>query len=79
MQDYRQTHRQVHTTQAKSKDVFDYSEETITRLTRKIQPKSLSFDDQIRIHHHNIEQENDNKENRNDDVENFNQPGKDNE
>ena len=58
--------------------MFDYSEETITRLTRRIKPKSLAFDDQITIHQHSIEQESDKKENEGND-ENSDQSGNDNE
>lgn len=39
--------------------MFDYSEETITRLTRRIKPKSLAFDDHVRVHQHNIDQDSD--------------------
>lgn len=48
----------MHTAHTERKDVFDYSDETIRRFTRRIKPKSLAFDDQVRIHHHSVEQEN---------------------
>ena len=47
----------MHTAHTEKTDVFDYSEETIRRFTRRIKPKSLAFDDQVRIHQHSIEQE----------------------
>ena len=48
----------MHTADTERKDVFDYSEETIRRFTRRIKPKSLAFDDQVRIHQQSAEQEN---------------------
>ena len=40
--------------------MFDYSEETIKQYTRRIKPKSLAFDDQVRVHQHSEdEREND--------------------
>ena len=53
--------------------MFDYSEETIRKLTRRIKPKSLAFDDQIRIHQHGVKQESQV------DDENSSQHGKENE
>ena len=37
-------------TEAKRKDVFDYSEETIVKLTKRVHPKTLTFDDQVEVH-----------------------------
>lgn len=76
IQDLR-SHKEVRTAQTERRDVFDYSEETITRLTTRIMPKSLSFDDQVRVHHHSIEQES--KENGGGDDENSNPSEKENE
>ena len=73
IQDLRQIHRNLHTThaQADRKNVFDYSEETIKQYTRRIKPKSLAFDDQVRVHQHSDdEREND---------ANDEQPGRDHE
>jgi len=36
-------------TEAKRKDVFDYSEETIVKLTKRVHPKTLTFDDQVEV------------------------------
>ena len=72
MQDF----RQVHTAQAtERRDVFDYSEETIMQLTRRIKPKSLAFDDHIRVHQHSAEVKNDRRV----DDENSSQHGKETE
>lgn len=54
--------RDSHTSygQTDRKDVFDYSEETIKQYTKRIKPKSLAFDDQVRVHQHSDdEREND--------------------
>ena len=66
----------MHTAHTERTDVFDYSEETIRRFTKRIKPKSLAFDDQIRVHQHSVDPEN--QDNRVDD-ENSSQHGKENE
>ena len=48
--------------QTERKDIFDYSEETITQFTRGIKPKSLAFDDQVRVHQPSDEQDSDNED-----------------
>jgi len=42
--------RQPAAMEAKRKDVFDYSEETIVKLTKRVYPKTLTFDDQVEVH-----------------------------
>jgi len=54
--------RQPAAMEAKRKDVFDYSEETIVKLTKRVHPKTLTFDDQVEVHQDGSSPEKNNKE-----------------